>query len=319
MMAPPPPPSPDAITRDEVNALLARYPSLVEAISEAKGSKPGQKTLQQLDAFRYADAPVAFGTHGDGQGDNDNANANANAKDKPTARAMTLDDVKLLVEWKLRHGKFRPTLMSLVSSNPPLVVSTAVSDAMTTYRADPTSSSSYTTTTTTTTNTSTPPPPERTSGPLVERAATAVATLCKLRGVGPATASLLLAVHDPRRVPFFSDELFLWLCAGGNPRSPIKYNAKEYRALIERVVEVTGRLDVSALDLEKVAYVVMKTPEGSGAGSKEPVSKKSASKAEAKVEKPPAKRKSTSKQGDVHAGASSQEASGTRRSKRLKS
>jgi len=53
-------------------------------------------------------------------------------------------------------------------------------------------------------------------------------------------------VHDPRRAPFFSDEAFLWLCAGANPRAPIKYVEKEYRALRERAAEVAARLIHSA-------------------------------------------------------------------------
>ena len=45
-------------------------------------AKPGQKTLQELDQYRYVDALEMFG------GSN-------------PQREMTLDDVKLLVEWKL--------------------------------------------------------------------------------------------------------------------------------------------------------------------------------------------------------------------------
>lgn len=92
-------------------------------------------------------------------------------------------------------------------------------------------------------------------------ASAAVDTLAKLKGVGPATASLLLSVHDSERVLFFSDEAFYWLCCAGK-KEAIKYNKKEYTALGERARELTERLGVRAVDLEKVAYVIMNQAAG---------------------------------------------------------
>lgn len=85
----------------------------------------------------------------------------------------------------------------------------------------------------------------------------ALDVLTKLRGIGPATASLLLSVHDPDHVIFFSDEAFYWLCGGGK-EVPIKYNAKEYVALREAAEKLQQRLGVSATDIEKVADVMLK-------------------------------------------------------------
>ncbi|KAF4446269.1 hypothetical protein F53441_10071 [Fusarium austroafricanum] len=141
---------------------------------------------------------------------------------------MKLDDIKKLVEWKLRHGKFRPTLMNLVSSNDPIEAQRIVKRAVETYKKD-------------------------------ANIEAALGVLTKLRGIGPATASLLLAVHDAPRVIFFADEAFWWLCCNGK-QSPIKYNAKEYRTLCSRVDDLRNRLDVQASDVEKVAYVLMKQP-----------------------------------------------------------
>lgn len=87
-------------------------------------------------------------------------------------------------------------------------------------------------------------------------AAAAVDALIKLKGIGPATASLLLAVHDPEKVIFFADEAFYWLCSGGR-RDPIKYNAKEYRDLNAKTQVLARRLNVGAIDIERVAYVLM--------------------------------------------------------------
>ena len=93
-----------------------------------------------------------------------------------------------------------------------------------------------------------------------------------MRGIGPATASLILAVYDPQNVPFFSDELFRWLHwedakNKGWDRS-IKYSLKEYKQLLERMGELRERLkedggdaeEVSAEDIEKAAYNIAKNP-----------------------------------------------------------
>lgn len=124
-----------------------------------------------------------------------------------------------------RHGKFRPTLLKLVSSNDSAFVNKTISKAMTAYW-------------------------EKTD------TSAAVDAFAKLKGIGPATASLLLSVHDPERVLFFSDEAFYWLCSRGR-KSPIKYSAKEYRDLFSTAQDMVERLRVSATDIEKVAYVLI--------------------------------------------------------------
>lgn len=141
-----------------------------------------------------------------------------------------------------KHGKFRPQLPALIATNPPDLVNSITKEAFAVY-----SSSN---------------PPE---------SATAITQLCKLKGVGPATASLILSVYDPVQAPFFSDELFRWICwderAGWDRK--IKYDAKEYRMLCEGVqalmerfgsgAEGTGGKGVQAVELEKVAYVLGKS------------------------------------------------------------
>ena len=123
-----------------------------------------------------------------------------------------------------RHGKFRPTLMNLVKSNPASSAS-VIHDAVGKFRAS-------------------------------KDVDAAVTALCKLRGIGPATASLLLSVHDTG-VIFFSDEAFWWLCRGGKKDS-IKYTAAEYRELRRDAKALCKRLSVDAVDVEKAAYVLMK-------------------------------------------------------------
>lgn len=83
-----------------------------------------------------------------------------------------------------------------------------------------------------------------------------LAILTELKGVGPATASLLLAVHDPQNIPFFADEAFYYLCGSGR-EVHLGYTTKEYLALLERALWMVRRLGVRAADVEKAAFVLM--------------------------------------------------------------
>ncbi|KAI1267508.1 DUF1479-domain-containing protein [Xylariaceae sp. FL1019] len=237
---------PSNISIDVFQSLVARYGALIESISADKPAKPEQRSLVQLDAFRYGEAVDAFGS----------------AKPK---RQMTHEDVKTLVEWKLRHGKFRPTLMKLVSSNESNTVEKTIHQVMTKYWSN-------------------------------QDIPQAVDGISKLKGIGPATASLLLSVHDPDRVIFFSDEAFWWLCSNGQ-KSPIKYNAKEYQQLIAAANEIIKRLGVGATDVEKVAYVLLRGDLGrsqsSATKSQGPASKDSGNPADKYSGTTTAKRKTT--------------------------
>lgn len=90
----------------------------------------------------------------------------------------------------------------------------------------------------------------------------AIKTLTELKGIGPATASLMLSVLDPQKAPFFSDELFRWALfksgRGNGWDRRIKYTAKEYAELYVKVEQLLKRLGVAAVDAEKVAYVLGK-------------------------------------------------------------
>ncbi|OLN84310.1 hypothetical protein CCHL11_05957 [Colletotrichum chlorophyti] len=199
--------SPEAVSSKEFQHLLASYEPLIDSISDSKRAKAGQKTLQELDYFRFVEAPALF------------------SQDDPK-RPMDHDDVKALVDWKLQHGKFRPTLMKFVSSNDSSTVQQTVQEAIDKYRET------------------------------LDLSAV-LSTLTKLKGIGPATASLLLSVHHPKKVIFFSDEAYYWLCNKGQKAS-LKYNTKEYGSLDVEARKLMKRLGVSAMDVEKVAYVLFK-------------------------------------------------------------
>lgn len=94
----------------------------------------------------------------------------------------------------------------------------------------------------------------------------AMKVMTSLSGVGPATASLLLATAYPQSIPFFSDELYRWMTFDdpGSDKAKtngwtrkIGYTMKEYLTLYERVAETRTRLEgVSARDMELVAWVL---------------------------------------------------------------
>ena len=111
--------------------------------------------------------------------------------------------------------------------------------------------------------------------------------LCRLKGVGPATASLILSVAYPSIVPFFADELFAWISLTGDDQVEeffqkmsvsqrngdgksvrfdkmvrIKYSDAEYKRLYAAVGDLRRRskslgYEASASDIERAAYVVM--------------------------------------------------------------
>ena len=106
------------------------------------------------------------------------------------------------------------------------------------------------------------------AGKSSKHAKEALNILIKLRGIGPATASLLLSVFDPDTAPFFSDELFRWCFfedgKGHGWDRDIKYNVKEYLELFDKVQQFRERFikqskrEVAAVEMEKVAYVLGK-------------------------------------------------------------
>ena len=96
----------------------------------------------------------------------------------------------------------------------------------------------------------------------------ALKILMRLKGIGPATASLLLSCYDSQSVPFFSDELYRYVYwtskkSQGWDRK-INYTMKEYQGLRDQVRGLQVRLaedeerQISALDVERVAYAICK-------------------------------------------------------------
>lgn len=69
------------------------------AETDALPAKPGQKTLAELDHYRYTEAPALFPLEG-------------------SSRAMHLEDVKTLVEWKLQVPALKSGMFVSQNSGP---------------------------------------------------------------------------------------------------------------------------------------------------------------------------------------------------------
>lgn len=145
-------------------------------------------------------------------------------------------------------------------------------------------------------------------------ASAAIDVLTRLKGIGPATASLLLAVHDPQNIVFFADEAFYWLCNHGR-RDHIKYNAKEYKELHEKSQKLLKRLSVKAIDVERVAYVLLNDP-GASPSTKSPADTPNNAAAAAPEETLPAATKRRQEEGVIE--GVTEASSAPRRSKRSK-
>jgi peptidoglycan hydrolase CwlO-like protein len=218
----------EKISLKEFREILARYPSTVPA------------PLKDLDVFRYDTLPAQLAS-------------------APKGSALEKASLKSLVEWKLcatplstcrlksnprsKHGTFRPTLLGLVDSNDAKLVrstTTPIFDLM------------------------------RDTEPIRINQAASMTTglkfLAQLRGVGPATASLVLSVLAPDWCPFFSDELYRWCVwdesntgKGRGWKRKIAYTDKQYRVLFNKVLDARERLGVQAVEMEKVAWVLGRT------------------------------------------------------------
>lgn len=115
---------------------------------------------------------------------------------------LTPPELLSLVHCKLKRGQFRPSLPGLVSSNPAALVVSTTTAAFAHLE----------------------------NAVTIDAVMAGIKELCKLRGVGPATASYVLAVRGKGKVPVFSDEGYAWVMGTGEGRGKkLKYDEKEYR------------------------------------------------------------------------------------------
>lgn len=268
--SPPPSLSASTITKSSLDALLLRYDALITHLSASASSsastKPPTPDLQSLDHLRYDTIPQRLAAR---------KKAASTSPDSGDGAYLEKEEVEDLVRWKLyvpislppglhrsvppgvpstlthsppprrKHGTFRPRLTQLVASNAASTVRDTTRAAFALYTSSTPSNETY---------------------------LPALKTLSTLAGIGPATASLLLAVYDPAGAPFFADELYWWVCCGGEWGRRIAYGVGEYRALWEGVAGVRERLGeegnggVRAVELERGAWVLGREGKGERKG-----------------------------------------------------
>ncbi|KAG0206485.1 hypothetical protein BGX28_002068 [Mortierella sp. GBA30] len=120
---------------------------------------------------------------------------------------MSIDSKELceLMSWKLKRGKFRPSLAKLAASNADVDVRRISQEAFT----------------------------------LVPRNLKAAITkMAELKGVGPATASAILCAGAPNEVPFMADETMDSVPGLG----PIAYTIPYYLKFASKVIEKAATL-----------------------------------------------------------------------------
>uniref|UniRef100_A0A8C7XQ96 Zgc:112496 n=1 Tax=Oryzias sinensis TaxID=183150 RepID=A0A8C7XQ96_9TELE len=118
---------------------------------------------------------------------------------------ITLAELVKLMQWKLTRGKFRPRLQQLVASNSEDTVEKCSRNAFN----------------------------------LLPDVQAAIAELSFLKGVGPATASAVLAAGAPEQTAFMSDEAME--SVPGLP--PNQYTAKNYTVFLSKIVERSKKLN----------------------------------------------------------------------------
>lgn len=119
---------------------------------------------------------------------------------------VTLKNLERMMVWKLRHGQFRPTLMKLIRSNSEQDVIKVCKDALKNiFSGKPMDVSE-------------------------KQVNDSMKTLSKLKGVGPATASLILSCAIPNHVPFMSDEAMD--ATVGLPRAYTNSTFEKFRTLL---------------------------------------------------------------------------------------
>ncbi|XP_039631064.1 uncharacterized protein zgc:112496 isoform X1 [Polypterus senegalus] len=128
------------------------------------------------------------------------------------------DELVKLMEWKLTRGKFRPRLQQLVTTNCPELVIQCTTKAF----------------------------------DLLPDVQAAITVLCSLKALGPATASAVLAAGSPDQVAFMADEAME--CIPG--LTPIQYTGKHYALYLQKVTELTHRLNKADSKKEWTPHMV---------------------------------------------------------------
>ncbi|KAF9428315.1 hypothetical protein BGZ94_002822 [Podila epigama] len=126
-----------------------------------------------------------------------------------------------LMSWKLKRGKFRPTLAKQVATNSDHMVKRITEQAFRLARLND-------------------PKEHPKNGQLSTLIKDGIKDMCDLKGVGPATASAIFCAAAPNLVPFMADETM----ASVPDLGPIKYTLPYYLKFADRVVAKAHELSL---------------------------------------------------------------------------
>lgn len=139
---------------------------------------------------------------------------------------VTHDEMVRITEWKMARGVWRAPNLALVRRNPPGAVEAATADA----------------------------------AAQLDVPAKALAAVCVLGGVGPATASAVLAVMAPAAYPFFDELVTGQMAPFVEGMGTIAWTAPYYRkyrvALITRAAELGTGWDATTVERALWAHAV---------------------------------------------------------------
>lgn len=184
------------------DAATELYPLITQELSDQspKTFGPDAWPLTRLDVWRRTELPALL-----------------NSRFKKQNLHLTKAELALLMDWKLAKGKFRPTLPKLIQSNDSETVVQVTKAGLGMFMEDAQEWKSWSSLSVTS---------------YQQSVKSSLKKICELKGVGPATGSLILSLLNectPFAAPFFSDEAFMYFVQEPlKPGSPIKYNVKEY-------------------------------------------------------------------------------------------
>lgn len=186
------------------------YPLIKEELSKQNDKVYGKTNMSMidLDNWRNNDLPELLRTR----------------HDKKNCK-LTKEELVLLLDWKLAFGIYRPSLPKLIKSNTEENVERVTKEGFNIF-LDFTKSIDEKDNFWETKK-------QDLHGQYRDIVKKSIKKFCELKGVGPATASLILSltskIEPIMAPPFFSDESFIYfILEARRPETKIKYNFKEY-------------------------------------------------------------------------------------------
>ena len=224
----------DTLTRSQVEAYEASYGAALSA--KASVSKGGG-ALPELDAWYQALPALPLSSSSSGL-------LSGGLSGKP--------ELVKLMQWKLSREKHRPTLLSLISSNPPSLCTSVLTRAA--HHLSSCTRSQHLSL-------------HSSAAELLAVVEGTMKILCELRGVGPATSSAIVASWVDFGL-FQSDELALSLLKGVK----VEYTMPFYRRFFVRAIETLKLLESQKVgvetgrEMERVAWCIAHSPNTSSSG-----------------------------------------------------